>query len=173
MEELLSSPCEIRHSQSDKFSPWRWVTQASVSRVGPPSGAESTHTHPRVVIAIVVGFQLTSYWPSRSGRSSNRRQQSGPRQACTNTSKCANQRPGSSFQFGRSFETEPNKPNKSCQSNFFYIGKTAWRNQPVVQWNEVEVGNLDRRPQLEGKKRGLWNFRHGWTKLQMKFQQLT
>lgn len=41
---------DIRHSQFDKFLPWRWVTQPTVSFLvlllhdGPRSGAESLHT---------------------------------------------------------------------------------------------------------------------------------
>lgn len=66
-EEVLFSMCEIHHSQFDKFSPWRWVTQATLSfffvlfrHVGPPSGAESLHTscRRRISAHILLAFQV-------------------------------------------------------------------------------------------------------------------
>lgn len=84
-EEVLFSMCEICHSQFDKFSPRRWMTQATgflfwfFSLMLDHWVALSRCT--RIVVA---GSLLTSYWPSRSDRSSNQQQQPGPRQAYRN-----------------------------------------------------------------------------------------
>lgn len=81
------------------------------------------------------GSLLTSYWPSRSDKSSNQQQQPGPRRA---------------YRKKQPWQQTACCWTRGCQDWTRRLQRWE-RNPPVVQRNEVEVGDLDRRPQLEDR----------------------